>query len=74
MYIIKNIDIEGTTLTTEVEFTLKDNSIKTVSIPHFNPETKEDVIVGIENMEVCLNKELDIPTILENIKNQLIVE
>jgi len=70
-YEIKNIVIEDKIITTEVEFTLSDGSVKTLTIPHFQPETREDVIVGIENNEICLEKDLLIPSRLEAIKTQL---
>jgi hypothetical protein len=70
-YEIKKVEIEDTTIITEVEFTLKDGSTEIVSIPHFQPETIHDVIVGIENREFCENKDLEIPTILENVKKDL---
>ena len=70
-YEIKKVEIEDTTIITEVEFTLKDGSVETVSIPHFQPETIQDVIVGIETREFCENKDLEIPIVLENVKKDL---
>lgn len=72
MYEIKNIIIEDTTIITEVEFTLSDGSKKTLIIPHFRPDTKEDVVIGIQNNEICLEQDLLLPSKLESIKNQLL--
>lgn len=48
-YKIKSTKSVHDTLFTEVEYTLDNGTIVTRSIPHFQPQTKEDVIVGIEN-------------------------
>lgn len=40
------------TVTTKVEYTFDEKDIVTVEISHFNPQSDDDIIIGINNRSV----------------------
>jgi len=48
---IKSVKVVKDTLITEVVFTLKDDAVVTVDVPHFMPYSEEYVLKSIANRE-----------------------
>lgn len=59
MYKILSTKVNGETLTTEVEYTFKDGEKLTISVPSFQPDTKADVLAGVENREISEQRKID---------------
>jgi len=66
-YKILSTKVNGETLVTEVEYTLKDGNKVTLEVPHFQPDDDASVIEGIENREVSEQRKVD-----AELKNQTI--
>ena len=59
-YTIISSEQQGETIKTLVEFTLSDNSVIEINIPHFAPQSKEDITLGIQNRELSEENKLSI--------------
>jgi len=55
----EGITIINKIVTTTVEFYINDD-IVIVDIPHFNPQSNEDITIGISNREVSERKKLEV--------------
>ena len=71
MYKILSTSVNVETLITEVEYTFKGNSKQVISVPHFQPQNKRDVIIGIENRAISEQAKLDAEKKNEIIKKEL---
>lgn len=71
MFRIIKTEIVGQTINTEVEFTYSDGNTETKIISHFRPDSKEEVLRGIQNNEDSYELELTIPNRLLQIKQEL---
>jgi len=69
-YIIKETTQNEDTITTLVEYTIGDNVFE-VSIPHFRPQSAQDVITGIENREASEQAKLDAIVVAESVLAEL---
>lgn len=58
-YKIMKVEAEGETVKTTVLYTFKDGIQKEVIVSHFMPESKADIIKGIENREISEQRSLD---------------
>jgi len=57
-YIITAVVADGETVRTDVTYDI-DGTEVAVSVPHFHPKTKEDIITGIKNRAVSEKAKLD---------------
>jgi len=57
-------------IVTDVEYTIGLDKV-TVSIPHFQPTTKADVLLGVENREMSEERKLQATKACESIISQI---
>lgn len=71
MYVIKLKEIDGSTINTDVEYTMNDGSKLLCRVSHFMPQSKEEVIQNIEQRQISEQARIDAQIINEQIVEEL---
>lgn len=58
-YQIISKEVNGETINTVVVFTINGKELEPISIPHFMPQSKEEIIQGIENREISEQRKME---------------
>jgi len=74
MFKINSTKIKDETITSNVTFTLADQTELTIDVSVFQPLTKEEVLQGIANREISEQHKYDSTLLIETIKSELDTE
>lgn len=58
-YQIISKEVNGETINTVVVFTINGKELEPISIAHFMPQSKEEIIQGIENREISEKRRIE---------------